>query len=368
MKRQTFFSVRVALSIIAASTCVVTSANGACPTCIHFWLSASDQSSPVGGNPNISHVLSNTSQDIFLWARPAPTSETSPPAPLDVSNADELKVLQNFSLNLRSTNPGVISLVSVDVFNNVSHMFGGADAYRFEEISDSSIPEVDGGVVPDSDRIADFQGFTIYYVDSQHLGLGNVPFPYVDQRFDDTNVSWLVAKISYTIGPDVGLSAGKTELFLEIGQNGINHVGETAANADIVFGDLSDPPINGAVENRGAFDVHPLTREQTPDATVSVFESLPGDYSMNGVVDAADYVVWRLHLNQAFQLPNEVPGVTEGQVTIHDYNEWKMRFGATSGSGTLSGTLSVPEPTNCILGYLCLVLAGTTSVAWRRRR
>ena len=54
---------------------------------------------------------------------------------------------------------------------------------------------------------------------------------------------------------------------------------------------------------------------------------LPGDYNDNGGVDAADYAVWRDHLNTSFQLPNEVAGVTPGMVTTADYEQWKARFG-----------------------------------------
>ena len=65
---------------------------------------------------------------------------------------------------------------------------------------------------------------------------------------------------------------------------------------------------------------------------------LPGDYNDNGVVDAADYVVWRNHLNTTFHLPNEVAGVSEGSVTMADFDAWKERFGnILSGSGATAG-------------------------------
>ena len=51
------------------------------------------------------------------------------------------------------------------------------------------------------------------------------------------------------------------------------------------------------------------------------------DYNGNGVVDGADYVVWRDHAGATFQLPNEVANVTPGLVTPEDYTEWRARFG-----------------------------------------
>ena len=71
---------------------------------------------------------------------------------------------------------------------------------------------------------------------------------------------------------------------------------------------------------------------------------VPGDYNNNGVVDAADYVVWRKNLGTNFQLTNEVSGVTPGTVTQEDYNAWRTRFGNTSGAGSSVSVSAVPEP------------------------
>ncbi len=50
-----------------------------------------------------------------------------------------------------------------------------------------------------------------------------------------------------------------------------------------------------------------------------------GDYNNDGIVDAADYVVWRNHLGSDFPLPNEV--ATPGSVTVEDYDVWKSNYG-----------------------------------------
>jgi hypothetical protein len=70
-----------------------------------------------------------------------------------------------------------------------------------------------------------------------------------------------------------------------------------------------------------------------------------GDYNDNGVVDAADYVVWR----NGGPLANE--GDNPGTVEQADYEFWRSRFGATSGSG--SAQAAVPEP-----GTLLATVAG----------
>jgi hypothetical protein len=79
-----------------------------------------------------------------------------------------------------------------------------------------------------------------------------------------------------------------------------------------------------------------------------------GDYNGNGVVDAADYVIWRDHLNQNFTLQNDT---TPGTVTQADYNVWRSNFGASagSGSGLLADGSAVPEPSASVLFLACSV-------------
>jgi hypothetical protein len=84
-----------------------------------------------------------------------------------------------------------------------------------------------------------------------------------------------------------------------------------------------------------------------------------GDYNNNGVVDAADYVVWR----NGGPLQNEVTGVTPGSVTLEDYDAWRARFGNTSGAGSSSGG-AVPEPA---AAALVLSVAGALTLGFRRR-
>jgi hypothetical protein len=79
--------------------------------------------------------------------------------------------------------------------------------------------------------------------------------------------------------------------------------------------------------------------------------AVPGDYNNNGVVDAADYVVYRNNVGQA-TLPNRGTGIV-GAVGNADYDFWKSRFGSTSGSGT--SVASVPEPGTCLLALVAFV-------------
>jgi hypothetical protein len=78
---------------------------------------------------------------------------------------------------------------------------------------------------------------------------------------------------------------------------------------------------------------------------------LSGDYNDDGMVDAADFVVWRKGL-----------GMTYSQ---NDYGIWRSHFGESAGSGMAIGSPShatVPEPL-----VLAMPFVGTLALVFRRR-
>jgi hypothetical protein len=102
------------------------------------------------------------------------------------------------------------------------------------------------------------------------------------------------------------------------------------------------------------------------ELSVMASPGLPGDYNSNGIVDAADYTVWRDRLGQNVALPNTDPSDTDNMVTSAEYNFWRSRFGATfgSGAGALSASQTAPEPGTWAL----TMLAGCLLAAVGRRR
>jgi hypothetical protein len=82
---------------------------------------------------------------------------------------------------------------------------------------------------------------------------------------------------------------------------------------------------------------------------------IAGDYNANGVVDAADYVLWR---NGGPLQNDSTPGVDQG-----DYTVWRTNFGRTAGTGSGLGAGGVPEPTAVVL-----MLIGALGLAIRRER
>jgi hypothetical protein len=92
-----------------------------------------------------------------------------------------------------------------------------------------------------------------------------------------------------------------------------------------------------------------------------------GDYNNDGIVNLADYTVWRDKLGST-SLQNEGSGISPGVVDAADYAFWKSRFGATSGAG--AGALAavsapVPEPSTVLT---CLMAAVAMARMARGRR
>lgn len=81
--------------------------------------------------------------------------------------------------------------------------------------------------------------------------------------------------------------------------------------------------------------------------------NLPGDYNGDGIVDLADYTVWRNNLGATDEssLNNNGDG---GGVSISDYQFWKSRFGNTSQGGNLA-LATVPEPSTYALLLVALL-------------
>ncbi len=90
---------------------------------------------------------------------------------------------------------------------------------------------------------------------------------------------------------------------------------------------------------------------------------VPGDYNGNGVVDAADYTIWRDNLGSlgGLGIPGDgddgtLTGTPDGTVDQYDYDYWKSQFGTSPGMG--SAAIAVPEPaTYLAYGLMAAMLA-----------
>ena len=133
-----------------------------------------------------------------------------------------------------------------------------------------------------------------------------------------------------------------------------------AGPSDIPYYGQTFHGINPTYNPNTNWDVVPAT---------SLFATVPalaGDYNQNGIVDAADYVVWR----DTYSGPNVPPvslaadGDGDGDVDANDHAVWQAHFGQmTPPPGPDAGSASdaIPEPASLVL----IILAAADAVLAR---
>jgi hypothetical protein len=88
------------------------------------------------------------------------------------------------------------------------------------------------------------------------------------------------------------------------------------------------------------------------------FTNLPGDYNGDGVVDSADYIVWRKSFGDTTSFVAD--GNNDNVVNDLDYDVWRQNVGKTwqslsYGAGGGLSNSSVPEPTALALATIGLI-------------
>ena len=92
---------------------------------------------------------------------------------------------------------------------------------------------------------------------------------------------------------------------------------------------------------------------------VLISDGLTGDFNRDGIVDAADYTVWRDQLGETGNLAADAN--EDNVVDAKDYDLWKSNFGQSELAGAAS--TAVPEPAAAILA-----LFAASGLALRSRR
>ena len=90
-----------------------------------------------------------------------------------------------------------------------------------------------------------------------------------------------------------------------------------------------------------------------------------GDYNHNGVVDAADYIVWRKTDGSTTQLAADGNG--NHMIDPGDLNVWRLHFGELNDITSATGSsAAVPEPSALAICGIGLVFAG--AIRWSNMR
>jgi hypothetical protein len=276
---------------------------------VHFWL-APAASDPVA--PTL-YVPPGATTTLHLWARPA-----------------EGFTLRAFALNLVAEQLGIVDFSQVLVAN--PPVEGGA-AQRFQLTFDST-----AGLLSDADGLRGFQGFNLFPGGGLPTGVGVGQNCAADPECTLVNgvPTWRIAAIDV-----VGLSAGATDLFLEIGTQGIWQSPNDAAEP-------SDPTDTAAVFGAAGDVVHAWGPAALPDrrnahagSPDAIVQIATADFNQNGWVEGQDWLIWQRGF-QVGQNLSEGDATGDHLVDAADLAAWTYQWGwelplAVAG-------VAVPEP------------------------
>lgn len=158
---------------------------------------------------------------------------------------------------------------------------------------------------------------------------------------------------------EIGTPSGPIKIVAFVNGTDYDYASNQFSGDGLLLGNLGSDGSGTFIANTLSVELPLIAGNQY--VTVSASPGVDGDYNSNGIVDAADYTVWRDNLGGA-SLPNE-GGISPGIVDTADYEFWKSRYGAASGSGSFQGE-GVPEPNTLLLA---IILVTGASFGLRRR-
>jgi hypothetical protein len=250
-------------------------------------------------------------------------------------------------LQARVTGVGTVSDLAPVATVNVNQLAGfNADAQPFIPASGSTpgYYELDFGQAPFDSLSAGQEQGIFYGVGQLANGSPNYPGKPVGSNSEGPAFTTLSQPfgIPWATGDLLGNASWNTAAVFAFGQFSDGSTPAfVAGNNGNVFTALGTSTTFGSVASAA---VTTIVRTN--------FVALTADYNHNGVVDMADYVLWRNTLNQNVTAGSGADGSSNGIVDQADYSLWRANFGNHSGSGAGSGSLStsaVPEPISALL-------------------
>lgn len=299
----------------------------------NFWISSRDGGPEV---PTI-QVLAGGTTTFDIWARPA-SGET----------------LSAFSLNLVSTQSATLDFQSIDVYNPTVQVL--PTLQRHQLVFDTSEGLAIG--VP-ANYIEAFSGLSLLDGSSglsDSIGIG----PSCD--LNDVHCSgglgadsWRVATVTY----QAGAAGTTTDLYLEIGTQGLVHEGGTPTDSSAVFGLPTDTihrwDTSGGQDNRDLYvnTIGAYVGLGLPDATIDVVAQLDSaDFDGSTLVEGLDFLIWQRGYGSGTMF-SEGDADHNGMVDTDDLVVWQNQYGTVAVATAVSVT--IPEPSSIWL--LCLVLS-----------
>jgi hypothetical protein len=160
------------------------------------------------------------------------------------------------------------------------------------------------------------------------------------------------AMATYSPGGPVPLASASDKSHWQLGL--ASKTIQSGANQSVLMGASISPGSRRHLTNLDAAALVDIGWE------INLPEPVPGDYNGNGIVDAADYSIWRNTFGSTTDLRanGNNSGASANVIDQADYTFWKTHFGQTSASG--GGAFGVPEPATVLLllagGMLSLVV------------
>jgi len=314
-----------ALAWALASATVAAPCPATATTLVNFWLAstASPPSTPVV------YVPLGGTVELHVWARPAPGRN-----------------LAAFALNLVATQSGVATFEDVEVLNPT---LDGAGTRRFQLVFDTA-----SGLLADDDGIRGFQGFNLFPGGGLPAAAGVGPTCGGDPGCADAGgPAWQLATAVLA-----GTAYGSTELFLEIGTQGLWQSPPQAP--------APDPPANTAAAFGLPNDVvhawgpaaSPDMRNQHAGAADATVHVALADFNANGRVEGNDLLIWHRGLGSG-QALSEGDANDDDLVDGVDFAAWSFQYGMSVPVSAAARMAPEPE------GFAAVVWSWA---AWQARR
>lgn len=237
------------------------------------------------------------------------------------------------------------------------------------------LPDGNGGIVAKYEGSSAQRSYSLY-VDVQNGGTGGLGMA-ISPDGSFTNAKVVTDDNSLPIGEWIHVAGVfKSNDFMRLYVNGqlVEQLSEALHDVPSnIFSSSSDLWIGtqfstsssfrfpGGIDEVALYD-RALTSEEILDHFL-VASDLPGDFNRDGVVNIADYTVWRDSLGQTGTALS-VDADRSGSVTTADYMIWKDHFGATATPTRLSQA-TVPSPSS---GLLAGIASFVVLSCVRRRR
>jgi len=313
------------------------------------------------------------------------------PAPLGVHSGQTL-VVEEGGLLGENFNAGWGSTVQINagqVGNNFeavgAHVTvsGGTVGAGFDAFAGSTVTisggSVGGAFLAESGSTVNISGGTVGdFFRAENDSTINISGGSVGDHFTSGSTSTVAGSIVNISGGSIGdyfrVFAGSVNWFgTQFILDGNDLTGTLSPNVPLTITDRN-VTLSGVLADGSPFsidlDSNPYSNNLfDPNAILTITLILPGDYNGNGIVDAADYAVWRNNLGRDTALPNDP---TPGTVTDDDYLVWKANFGHTlvsrrGASADAASSEGVPEPACALLCTLAVLVLAANSPRRRDR-